>query len=119
MPSVIPVGMSQLKTAKSPELLAVYGIGSCIILSIYDAARQIGGLAHIMLPDSSDRLSRIESEINRMKEDMNDILADQNDINEMTQAQLDAISEALAELQAKPQNHQRQRIGFRKDNDES
>lgn len=53
MPSVIPVGMSQLKTAKSPELLAVYGIGSCIILSIYDAARQIGGLAHIMLPDSA------------------------------------------------------------------
>ena len=42
--------------------------------------------------------------------------SDQNDINEMTQAQLDAISEALAELQAKPQNHQRQRIGFIKDN---
>ena len=53
MPSVIPVGMSQLKTAKSPTMLAVYGIGSCIILSIYDAARRIGGLAHIMLPDSS------------------------------------------------------------------
>ena len=55
----------------------------------------------VMLPDSSDRLSRIESEINRIKEDMNDILADQNDINESTRAQLDAISEALAELQAK------------------
>ncbi len=53
MPSVIPVGMSQLKTAKSPALLAVYGIGSCIILSIYDAVRQIGGIAHIMLPDST------------------------------------------------------------------
>ena len=34
----------------------------------------------------------------------------------MTQAQLDAISEALAELQAKPRP-QRQRIGFVKDND--
>lgn len=45
--------------------------------------------------------------------------SDQNDINEMTQAQLDAISEALAELQAKPQKHQRQRIGFIKDNDKS
>ena len=53
MSSVIAVGMSQLKTAKSPALLAVYGIGSCIILSIYDAARRVGGLAHIMLPDSA------------------------------------------------------------------
>lgn len=53
MPSVVPVGMSQLRTAKSPTLLAVYGIGSCIILAIYDSVRQIGGIAHIMLPDSS------------------------------------------------------------------
>ena len=53
MSSIIPVGMSQLKTAKSPAHLAVYGIGSCIILSIYDAARHVGGVAHIMLPDSA------------------------------------------------------------------
>lgn len=53
MPSIIPVGMSQLKTGKSPTQFAVYGIGSCIILAIYDAARRIGGLAHIMLPDST------------------------------------------------------------------
>jgi len=33
---------------------------------------------------------------------LEEILSDQNDINEMTQAQLDAISEALAELQAQP-----------------
>lgn len=53
MSSVIPVGMSQLRTGKSPEQLAVYGIGSCIILSLYDAVRKVGGLAHIMLPDST------------------------------------------------------------------
>ena len=34
-----------------------------------------------------------------LKQDMEDTLADQNDINESTRAQLDAISEALAELQ--------------------
>lgn len=44
-----------------------------------------------------------------------DILSDQNDINEMIQAQLDAIRDALADLQAKPQNHQRQPISFVKD----
>ena len=53
MSSVIPVGMSKLEIGKAPSLLAVYGIGSCIILSLYDAARKIGGLAHIMLPDST------------------------------------------------------------------
>ncbi len=49
---------------------------------------------------------------------MNDILADQNDINESTRAQIDAISEALAELQAKePRQHPRRRIGFLQDGD--
>ena len=44
---------------------------------------------------------------------MNDILADQNDINESTRAQLDAISTALAELQAKPSEPKpRKPIGF-------
>jgi hypothetical protein len=40
-------------------------------------------------------------------------LADQNDINESTRAQLDAISTALAELQAKPsETKSRKPIGF-------
>ena len=43
---------------------------------------------------------------------IDDILADQNDINESTRAQLDAISTALAELQAKPVDKPRRPIGF-------
>ena len=44
---------------------------------------------------------------------IDDILADQNDINESTRAQLDAISTALAELQAKPsETKPRKTIGF-------
>ena len=44
---------------------------------------------------------------------IDDILADQNDINENTRAQLDAISTALAELQAKPsETKSRKPIGF-------
>ena len=44
---------------------------------------------------------------------MSDILADQNDINESTRAQLDAISLALSELQAKPdEDRPRKPIGF-------
>lgn len=49
-----------------------------------------------------------------------DILHDQNDINESTRAQLDAISEALAELQqgSKAIQHPRRRIGFIQDETE-
>ena len=50
---------------------------------------------------------------------IDDILADQNDINESTRAQLDAISTALAALQAKPsETKPRKPIGFIKQKDE-
>ena len=84
-----------------------------------DIMRAFVSLRHlVMLPDTADRLLRIESEIKHIKEEMNDTLADQNDINEGTRAQLDAISEALAELQAKePHQKPRRRIGFIQDDD--
>lgn len=70
----------------------------------------------ISLPDTSNRLYRIECEIQCVKEEMNESLADQNDINESTRAQLDAISTALAQLQAdKPPMRPRRRIGFVQD----
>ena len=47
---------------------------------------------------------------------IDDILADQNDINESTRAQLDAISEALAELQPR-EPKPRRRIGFIQDDE--
>ena len=55
----------------------------------------------------------LRKQIEDIRQEMNDILADQNDINESTRAQLDAISTALAELQAKPvENKPRRHIGF-------
>lgn len=64
------------------------------------------------------KISEIENSIKGLRQEMNDILADQNDINESTRAQLDAISEALAELQAKePHQQARRRIGFIQEND--
>jgi hypothetical protein len=49
-----------------------------------------------------------------LKQDMEESFADQNDINELTRAQLDAISEALAELQPR-EPKPRRRIGFIRD----
>jgi uncharacterized coiled-coil protein SlyX len=58
------------------------------------------------------KVSELERSIENLRNEMNDILADQNDINESTRAQLDAISTALAELQAQPSKKPRPKIGF-------
>ena len=61
----------------------------------------------------------LRKQIEDIRNEMNDILADQNDINESTRAQLDAISTALAELQAKPaETKPRKPIGFRQPKDD-
>lgn len=60
------------------------------------------------------QIEQIRCEVKQIQIDMNEILADQNDINEMTRAQLDAISTALAELQSK-EHKPRRKIGFIQD----
>jgi hypothetical protein len=53
-----------------------------------------------------------------MKLDIEDILHDQNDINESTRMQLENITIALSELQAKePKAKPRRRIGFIQNDD--
>lgn len=48
----IKVGISDYKISEAPNKLMTLGLGSCIAIAIYDEARHIGGLSHIMLPDS-------------------------------------------------------------------
>ena len=55
--------------------------------------------ALLIVSNTQLQLEQIRSEIRQLRTDMNDTLADQNEINELTRAQLDAISDALAELQ--------------------
>lgn len=53
MGEMIKVGMADLKTCKAPDGLITLGLGSCVGIAIRDPALKIGGLAHIMLPDST------------------------------------------------------------------
>lgn len=46
-------------------------------------------------------IAQLRKDFEELKLDIEDILHDQNDINESTRMQIDSISEALAELQAK------------------
>lgn len=49
----IKVGIADLKVSVSPNKLITVGLGSCIGIAIYDKMQCIAGLAHIMLPDST------------------------------------------------------------------
>lgn len=50
---VIKVGMADLNIAEPPDKLMTLGLGSCIGIVLYDSVVKVGGLAHIMLPDST------------------------------------------------------------------
>lgn len=52
MAGLVKVGMADYKVGRSPSILISYGLGSCIGVSLYDPVSKIGGLLHIMLPDS-------------------------------------------------------------------
>ena len=53
MSEIIKVGMADLKVCKSPNGVTTLGLGSCVGIAIRDPATKVGGLAHIMLPDST------------------------------------------------------------------
>lgn len=50
---MIKVGMADLKAVKVPDNLTTIGLGSCIGIALWDPTTKITGLAHIMLPDST------------------------------------------------------------------
>ena len=50
---IIKVGIADLNTVKAPDLIKTTGLGSCVGVVLYDLGREIAGLAHVMLPDSS------------------------------------------------------------------
>ena len=69
-------------------------------------------------PTTYEDIAQLRKDFEELKLDIEDILHDQNDINESTRTQLDAISTALAELQAnRPDNKPRRPIGFIKPKD--
>lgn len=53
MPELVKVGMADAKVGTAPATLISYGLGSCIGISLYDPQTKVGGLLHIMLPDST------------------------------------------------------------------
>jgi chemotaxis protein CheD len=48
------VGLGMMLTVKERSILSISGLGSCVGLALMDVVSRIGGLAHIVLPDSKE-----------------------------------------------------------------
>jgi chemotaxis protein CheD len=49
----VVVGIADLAVSNNPTLtLATYSLGSCLGISIFDPVTRVGGLLHVMLPES-------------------------------------------------------------------
>lgn len=46
------IGIAELDIVKPPDSIKTIGLGSCVGIVLYDERKKIGGMAHIMLPDS-------------------------------------------------------------------
>lgn len=54
MEKIIKVGMADLNICVGPDGITTLGLGSCVGIAIRDPLTKIGGLAHVMLPDSTE-----------------------------------------------------------------
>lgn len=49
----IKIGIADMNIVRPPDVIMTIGLGSCIGIAIRDTGTKIGGLVHIMLPDST------------------------------------------------------------------
>ena len=53
MSNINKVGMADLNICQAPDGITTLGLGSCVGIALRDPSKPYGGLAHIMLPDST------------------------------------------------------------------
>lgn len=63
MSEMIRVGMADYKICRAPQKISTLGLGSCLGVVLYDRTIKVCGLAHVMLPDSTQTAKNA----NRMK----------------------------------------------------
>ncbi|MBM7552726.1 chemotaxis protein CheD [Thalassobacillus pellis] len=52
-PHIIKVGIAGMETVQAPDIIRTSGLGSCVGVVVFDKSRKMGGMCHVMLPDSS------------------------------------------------------------------
>lgn len=49
----LTIGIGDLKVCRTTDVLVTYALGSCVGICLLDSQAGVGGLSHIMLPDST------------------------------------------------------------------
>ncbi|MBO5354320.1 MAG: chemotaxis protein CheD [Lachnospiraceae bacterium] len=63
MGKMIKIGMAELNICTPPDAITTLGLGSCVGVVLYDPAKKVCGMVHVMLPDST----KIKNNTNRAK----------------------------------------------------
>ncbi|MDR1847351.1 MAG: ORF6N domain-containing protein [Bacteroidales bacterium] len=81
--------------------------------------RAFVAIRQLVVNPPSDKLTKLQKEVNELKEYIEEVFTDYNDINEDTRVQIELINQSLAELHAQKQLSERPRkpIGFIIDNE--
>lgn len=72
----VMVGMADLNIVKNPGVLITLGLGSCVGICLYDPISKVAGMAHCMLPDSTQILNNdniakfVDTAVMRLVNDM-------------------------------------------------
>lgn len=53
MGEIKKVGIAEMDVCNSPDAITTLGLGSCVGVAVFDPVAKIGGLVHVMLPDST------------------------------------------------------------------
>ena len=48
------VGIGDVKVEQGDIVLTAYGVGSCVVIILYNEPKRVGGLAHVLLPTGND-----------------------------------------------------------------
>ncbi len=55
MEKTLIIGMAEMGVVKVPRHIATLGLGSCVGIVLYDKINKIGGMVHVVMPDSENR----------------------------------------------------------------
>ncbi|MEE5989303.1 MAG: Chemoreceptor glutamine deamidase CheD [Firmicutes bacterium ADurb.Bin354] len=57
MAEIFKVGIADMNVCRPPDSIMTIGLGSCVGIAIRDKQSKVGGLVHVMLPDSHEVVS--------------------------------------------------------------
>ncbi|WP_018962637.1 chemotaxis protein CheD [Coprothermobacter platensis] len=52
MSDMVNVGIGEVAVLTNPGRIAAIGLGSCVAVAVFDPVAKVGGMVHVLLPDS-------------------------------------------------------------------